>query len=168
MAVLKLNPAQYANWIDRMAADFPHVMSAAAVSGAMSCVPVMHKATDESPPPSGEGGNGAFFIGTYKRAWKAGHHPEGAWIYNGMPYAAVIEHGRRPGSRMPPWRALVAWCKRKAKSDNPEGMARALARAIGRRGIKGRKVMAGAVPKMLVAFEVECRRVLARRYGSQP
>jgi len=167
MGTIKLDARQYANWIDQMAADFPQVMKTAAVSGAMAALPELHLATDKSPPPSGVGDPGAFFIGTYKRAWKAGQHPEGAWIYNSTPYAAVIEHGRRAG-KMPPWRALVAWCKRKAKAEDPERMARALAFAMKRRPTKGRHVMGGALPQIMQRFEAEVRRVLARRYGSQP
>lgn len=168
MGTIKLNPSQYAGWIDRMAADFPQVMRSAVVSGAMAALPELHLATDKSPPPSGVGNDGAMDRGRYKRSWKAGQHPEGAWIYNDAPYAAVIEHGRRPGARRPPVKALIAWCKRKAKADDPAAMAYLLARAIGRRGIKSRNVMSGALPQITRRFEAEVMRVLARRFGGQP
>jgi hypothetical protein len=50
--------------------------------------------------------------GTYRRSWQVGNIDGGAVVYNSAPYAAIIEHGRRPG-KFPPIRAIEEWVARK-------------------------------------------------------
>lgn len=52
-------------------------------------------------------------------------------------YARYVLDGRRPGGRMPPWRHILDWMKAKRIGADP-ATAWAIARAIRRRGIKGR------------------------------
>jgi hypothetical protein len=61
-------------------------------------------------------------------------------------YPAVIEFGRRPGAKPPPVSALVEWVKVKlgATEQTARNVAFLVARAIGRRGLKPRKVLFGA------------------------
>ena len=61
--------------------------------------------------------------------------PLSARVYSPLQYAIVMEEGRRPGAAMPPPQALLGWMRRHGI---PASMAFVLARAIGRRGIKGR------------------------------
>lgn len=58
-------------------------------------------------------------------------------------YPAVIERGRRPG-KMPPPSALYRWVQLKlgVPAGQVRGVAFAIARQIGRRGLKGKRVMA--------------------------
>ncbi len=58
-----------------------------------------------------------------------------ARVYTPLAYAAVMEEGRRPGAKMPPPDALRGWARRHGI---PESALFVLARAIGKRGIKGR------------------------------
>ncbi len=58
-----------------------------------------------------------------------------ARAYSNVKYAVWVEGGRRPGARPPPASALSGWVRR---AGLPPGAAFAVARAIGRRGIRGR------------------------------
>lgn len=61
----------------------------------------------------------------------------------GAAYFPVMEFGRRPGKKMPPPQALKGWARRHGFPTTP-GALFALARSIGRRGIKGRFFMRAA------------------------
>ncbi len=61
-------------------------------------------------------------------------------IHSPLVYHPVMEAGRRPGGRMPPPGALAGWARRKGYT----GSLFVLARAIARRGIKGRFYMRAA------------------------
>lgn len=60
--------------------------------------------------------------------WKFGPH---------VNYARAVWEGRRPGAAMPPWRAILDWMKVK-RIGSDRKTAWAIARSIGRRGIKGK------------------------------
>ena len=47
--------------------------------------------------------------GTYRRSFRVGKTPDGALVYNPLPYAAVIEFGRRAGSRPPPIDTIIEY-----------------------------------------------------------
>jgi hypothetical protein len=51
--------------------------------------------------------------GLFKNSWKASAISTGAELANDAPYAAVIEHGRRPGRPGPPLAPIRAWVHRK-------------------------------------------------------
>ena len=55
--------------------------------------------------------------------------------YSTSKYAAPVERGRKAGARPPPARALAPWVRR---AGLPPGTEYPIARAIGRRGIKGK------------------------------
>lgn len=52
-------------------------------------------------------------------------------------YARYIHDGRKPGGKMPPWRAILDWMKVK-RLGNSRAAAWVVARAIQRRGIRPR------------------------------
>lgn len=60
--------------------------------------------------------------------WRVGPH---------VAYARYVQEGRKPGGKMPPWRAILDWMKVK-RLGNDRASAWAIARAIQRRGIKPR------------------------------
>lgn len=105
--------------------------------------------------------------GHYKREWFADPIPGGVLIFNWMPYAAIIERGRRPGT-WPPRDAIREWVRRKRifqkfmwQGPQPKqrkggrhvatlkerqesaikSAAFVISRAIARKGIKGRFVL---------------------------
>lgn len=67
--------------------------------------------------------------------------PTFAIIGTNAPYAIYVHEGRRPG-KMPPVQALLGWARRHGV--NPY----VLARAIGRRGIRGRPFLRNALQRM--------------------
>lgn len=88
--------------------------------------------------------------GTYKGAWQAEAIDNGAALYNPLPYAAVIEHGRRPGRRQPPPQVLIDWIVRKGlqhdsgrplKDYEIKGLAYVIGRKISEKGIPPKKVL---------------------------
>lgn len=67
-----------------------------------------------------------------------------ARVYTQLAYAPVMEYGRRAGAKPPPPEALAGWARR----HHFGGSLFVLARAIGRRGIKGRFFMKKAEAAM--------------------
>jgi hypothetical protein len=100
--------------------------------------------------------------GTYRQRFKVRMLKTGAAIYNSLPYAPVIEWGRRAGAKMPPPAALVDWVIRKGlvprvrKGKSGKGwtvwdqreaamqIAWMIARAIQKRGQPARAVLSQA------------------------
>jgi hypothetical protein len=60
--------------------------------------------------------------------WRVGPH---------LAYARYVLEGRKPGGKLPPWRAIQDWMKSK-RLGGDRASAWAIARAIQRRGIKPR------------------------------
>ena len=89
------------------------------------------------------------------------------------PYAGYVEFGRRPGGAMPPWREgspLYRWVVRNLESQGGdfESVAFLVARAIARRGIRGRRMFARAFEENQSRIEGRIRELLdeiARRVG---
>jgi glycyl-tRNA synthetase beta subunit len=67
-----------------------------------------------------------------------------ARVFTPLNYAMTVEEGRRPGAKMPPPEALRGWARRHGF----QGSLFVLARAIARRGIKGRFFMKAATQKV--------------------
>lgn len=102
--------------------------------------------------------------GGYKRAWRARKRPKGAEIRNGSPYAAVIEHGRRPMRPGPPYAPILQWVRRKLglQGKEAEKVAWAVRTAIHRRGSPPKKVLARATKQVRVWLRDEMRRRFGR------
>jgi hypothetical protein len=95
--------------------------------------------------------------GGYRRMWRAERTADGAVLYNPLPYAAIIEAGRRPGAAMPPVDALTDWVIRKrlvkgrgikARAE-ARGVAFVIARKIAERGLPAKRVLARAVKRLV-------------------
>lgn len=69
-------------------------------------------------------------------------------ISNKWVHAQVIETGRTPGKTPPPVKAIQAWAIRKlgVPKNRAKGVAIAIAKNIGTRGLKPRYVLFGAMP----------------------
>jgi phage gpG-like protein len=98
---------------------------------------------------------------TTKKATFAGGSAMGSWGTN-VPYAKFHETGRSAG-RMPPVGAMQAWATRHGAN------AFLIARAIGRRGTKGKWYMRDAAdtirPKVQAEFKAVAARIVARIGG---
>jgi len=79
--------------------------------------------------------------GALKRSIHSDARPMSARIFSNLSYAVPVEVGRGKNKRMPPPHALHGWLRRHGK---PQSAAYVVARAIGRRGIKGRFFMKAA------------------------
>lgn len=127
--------------------------------GAMRAVKTLQTATSKAPPvnPSGIGSGGAVNTAFFKRAWKWEEVPDGARVYNAAAYAGIVEYGRRAGSRFPPLDTIEAWARRRLGLSKKEAKAAAfpIARAIARRGLKGRKILSASLPKIEQDFFAE-------------
>jgi hypothetical protein len=65
-------------------------------------------------------------------------------ISSDLVYAPVMEGGRRPGARQPPVDAIAPWVEAKLGSDVS---AYAVARSIGRKGVRGRHYLRRALDR---------------------
>jgi hypothetical protein len=109
----------------------------------------------------------AFDRGGYTRAWKASVEGRSLTIYNQAPYAAVIEHGRRPGGRMPPVKALVPWVRRKLGVGDAEAQSVAflVARKIARDGTPGKQILSRAEDALVELVRAEVIDAVRRAVG---
>ena len=136
--------------------------------GAQLSLAAYQRSGDSAPPASVGGSPGAFNTGAYRRSWKVRNVPGGARIYNAQRYADVIDKGRRRGRAQPPTSAIERWAQLKLRLSREEAHAAAypIARAIGRRGLKGRRVMSRANPKARAIVVREMRAEVARAMRS--
>lgn len=144
----RVNGKQFAQYMATLGSRF----HAAAVKGmrraALRTQQHVQKRTGQVPPanPQQVGTGGAVNTGMYKRAWKYSPTPDGAVVFNAMPYAGVIEYGRRGNSAMPPLKAIEDWARRRLGLSQKEAKRAAfpIAKAIAKRGLQGRYVLTGA------------------------
>lgn len=113
-------------------------------SGVMRAVTVVQARVDTAPPASPNGKTGAFDTGHYKRGWQFELLPRGGRIYNTSgAKAPVIEDGRRRGAARPPVREIELWARRRLglSAEEAKSASFAIANAIAKRGLRGRKVL---------------------------
>lgn len=89
--------------------------------------------------------------------------PTAARVYSTLSYAGVMEEGRRPGARMPPPQSLLGWMARHGLAGVSPWV---LARAIARRGVKGRFFMRSARDAVVNALPTLAQ-VAAKRVEQQ-
>lgn len=82
-------------------------------------------------------------LGGYKRGFRVAMNTTGPELRNDTPYAAVIEHGRRPMRPGPPVAPIRQWAARKLGLSGAEldRVAWAIRNAIHKRGTRPRKIM---------------------------
>jgi len=120
--------------------------------------------------------------GSFKLSWKHNRIPEGAEVRNDSPYAAVIEHGRRPGRPGPPLEPIREWVRRKLRDkiraglkreenrrlsrgeldDEIDRVARAIRKKIHEKGTKPNLILASLEPRIKQVFVREVRRRLRK------
>lgn len=101
--------------------------------------------------------------GTYERSFTVIKVPDGAILTNTAKHSIFVELGRRPGKK-PPLKAIENWVriKRLAKGAKALRIALAIQRKIGRKGTKGRRVMARTVPLLAKRLAVEMSLAMAK------
>lgn len=75
--------------------------------------------------------------------WQAGPH---------VGYARFVLEGRKPGGKLPPWRAILDWMKAK-RIGADRSTAWAIARAIRRRGLKGRDYLSPVAERTVARLQ---------------
>lgn len=107
--------------------------------------------------------------GLYGLSWKANATTNGAELRNEAPYAAVIEHGRRPGRPGPPLEPIRGWVHRKlvgtgqVTEAEADGVAYAIRWAIHHRGTKPKLVLKRTFDKFPKWLGQAVRRVFRDR-----
>lgn len=97
--------------------------------------------------------------GKYLRGWSYRRSSKGAVVFNSTGHASFVERGRRRGSRMPPVAAIAAWMRAKGM-DEDAGRAYAIARAIAKRGIRARPVLARSMPEIRARLRREMSKLV--------
>lgn len=154
--------------------NFPKAAKRGLVQAARSATVIYRTETMQAPPASPNGGRGAVATGRFAGGWKVKPtaSPFVVHAYNDAPHAKFVEYGRRPG-KPPPVSVIAAWVRIKlgrgsAKAEggvkrgaggrfvkNPRdpdaairGLAFVIARAIGRRGLRGRFIRERTMPSV--------------------
>ncbi|MFW5720787.1 MAG: HK97 gp10 family phage protein [Bacteroidota bacterium] len=90
-------------------------------------------------------------------------------IYSDSEYADIIEEGRRPDQKPPPPQALVGWASRKGiiaggpttsinqLPSEEKGIIYAIARAVGKNGVKGMHIFDKQLQSMIAKKKIEKR-----------
>lgn len=147
----------------RFKGNVPALVQRAMTGVSMDALAIIQSATRSAPPanPRGAGSGGAFNTGAYLLAWKTQveQRPgsKGVLIYNTMPYAPVIEYGRRAGARQPPSEPIARWAQRKLglPYERAKSVGFLIARRIKRYGLKPRYVMTNRVTQFKFQKAVE-------------
>lgn len=119
------------------------------------------------------------YTGAYRTSWEVQRTKTGAKLVNLAPYAKVIEWGRRPGAKAPPPEVIQEWVRKKLVplgklegiTDENVGdheatiksVAFLIGRAIKRRGIPAKLVLATADLDMRLVFRATLRKRLRKR-----
>ena len=173
MATYKMTIAGAAEWHRRLAKNFwPTVLKGAKLGAYRGVAELQNTSMREALDRS-----------AYARGWRFSVSDRTIIIYNPVKYAGVIEDGRRAGEKMPPPAALEAWVRRhlnveyitkkgvakarKVRKDEAPGLAFIVARAIGKRGIKGKHILARANDRIAYNLEAEICSALDKELNRQ-
>lgn len=112
-------------------------------SGVMRSISIVHQSVTNAMPASPNGSVGAVNTGGYKGSWQFELTKTGGRIFSTHPAAPTIEEGRRPGAKMPPQNEIKLWAIRRLglSEQEAERAKWAIAAAIAKRGLVGRKVL---------------------------
>lgn len=162
MAVLRLNPQEFAKYHQKLAERLRPTLQRGVISGAARAIPYLVERTRTAPPanPAGKGTGGAVNTGAFVGGWRSLPLVDGAALINSKGYGPIVEHGRRVGAALPPYRAIVEWAKRRLglSDEEAERAAYPIRAAIKKRGLIGRKILTAEAARnhimMLVRLEV--------------
>lgn len=153
----RMDTKQWAAYHARLTREYWPAIMRGARSGALRGVAILQQRTKQAIPASDRGGRGAFDTGRFERGWKQRVSAGLIRFWNDSPYAIIVERGRRPGAGAPPAASLEGWVRRKLGLSGSEarGAAFAIARAIGRRGLRPRHILAGSLKDIEKAIQTE-------------
>lgn len=171
MPVVKIDMKQFVEQTKRMAEELIPTAVDGAYLAALRGIDIMQRRTREAPPanPAGVGEGGAVNLGAFLRSWKAERLSDGARVYNISPHAPVVEHGRRQNKKPPPSDVIARWLQRRLgmAEDEARGMAFVVARAIGKRGLKGRKISEGGQEEISEVALEEIEMAIRDKFGGE-
>ncbi len=139
--VVKVSAKQWGNYLRQLGARMVPAARRGALAAAYRAVAQLQRETSQ---------DNLVNTANYKRSWRADRTELGAVVANQAPYAAVIEEGRRAGSRQPPTEYIKRWAQRRLGLSEAEAAAAAfpIARAIAKKGLKPRRVLQSARPEI--------------------
>lgn len=165
MPTSRLSIPQWQTWVKKYGKRVVAAGQRGLISGGLRGVTILQKATRDAMPanPDGIGSGGAFNTGDFLRGWKMTVADKRVLLYNSSPYAAIIEAGRKPGSKPPPRRVIEQWARRRLgmTADEAHAAAFAFAAEIGRRGLRGRWIMRDSMKAINKAIVEEINREVA-------
>lgn len=173
MPVVKIDMKQFVEQTKRMTEELIPTAIEGAYLAALRGVDIMQRRTREAPPanPAGKGSGGAVDRGAsgFLGRWKAEQLSYGARTYNDSPYGPVIEHGRAAGKKPPPSDVIARWLQRRLGMSESEARSAAfpVARAIGKRGLVGRKIAAGGQEEISEAAIEEIEKAIRDKFGGE-
>jgi hypothetical protein len=129
----------------------------------------LHRVGRQATQMLGQASRGVKDLGSYGAGWRYRAAFNRLEVFNAAPHAFWVEHGRRPGQRPPPARALYGWAERHLGDWK---LAYPLAKSIGRKGIKARPLletprMQNAINQVFGAAMVGAMTDVARRAGAK-
>lgn len=152
MAEVRISADQFAQYVRKLGlGGFAKAMRKGVVSGAQRTIPLLVKRTQTAPPASPNGHPGAFDTGRLTAGWKSEAVDNGARVTNSVPYAPVVEGGRRPhGVSQAGQQQLAGWAKRKLGLTDEQAKSAAflIARKLKTRALQPRQMMSGALDEM--------------------
>lgn len=183
-----IKPEQMGRFEKVMGVQLRPALKKACLSAAQASVTIMQERTRAARPanPGNVGTGGAVNTGAYLRAWRARRHPLGAVLYNSKSYAGVIELGRRPGGRLPPFEPILSWARRRITVTTASGRSRrlratsregevselfrvahAIQWSIATHGLVGRRIMTARVARLRMAarLRIEIVREVTLAFG---
>ena len=154
MPTVHIRPENFPAAVRALSKGFAKAVHQGLLSGVMRGIPLLQQRSRAA----------AFNTGLYTRGWKAGMVGNSATQANSVPYAGVIELGRRPGGTPPPTAAIARWAQLKLhlSPEQAQKAAYAIARAVAKRGTPAHHVLGGAVPQLLQYVNLELTRELAK------
>lgn len=126
--------AEAGSYYRRLGKGYQRAIQRGMIKAGAQAITILHEKTETAPPASPRGSVGAFSDGTYKRGWKVsgGPGPNSFRTFNTVPYAPIIEYGRRPGGWSP------RGGRRGRSSGGTSQYIQALSRWILRKGLVGK------------------------------
>lgn len=156
MANFRVQFNELGNYEAALGKAFKPAVSKALKKAARNTVDLYKYGTRNAPPASPNGSTGAVASGRFLRSWKVQPTSDQytVHVFNEADHAYNVEEGRKAGSAMPPVSEIAAWVLKKGlgkkqgrdkrgrfMSKNVRAIAFLIARAIARRGLKGRHIV---------------------------
>jgi hypothetical protein len=158
---LNLTVEQFARHHGRLATQLLPAVHRGLRSGIMRALVMLQRKTREAGPAGPVlSTGGAVDTGSFLRGWKTRPTPTGGVLENVAPHSAVVEEGRRPNRRAPPSQVMYEWARRRLGLSDQEArrVAFLMARAVGRRGLRGRHILRDNMEEVLRLVEQEVQR----------